>query len=1110
VATTLHRSVSSIAFPEASYTDNFVVYKQVKSKLEQQFNVNSINALSGALDARINNYSSFYISSENLLSNFIELSTFRSEVLQTLTTKLYFNRGIGEDPRYLYIYENNSLSATIEQKPVGMELLGDIRLLANNYNFELEFLDERLLRIKHNNGRRDYFLNYDGADGLVFYNYNSDVDLVTTERNDTFRYSVDSDGYLQLYKVINNSLKVLTLSANSLTFDEMQVGSLNRNLNNLINIDYTNEVVPASLNNSFISYINEKKNSLIIDTAESSLDLKGQYALYTNYNKISAGEVNLNYFNLDNNRSEFNFIKRGSNMSNSPFGIPVANPREYNSLHTGNEQERGTEKIQLNYVFYDKDIMISNGTDTFFNAPSSIYPYKRLNVNDTTFALNGAFAGPSPILSDKFFVKRANSGQYNNGRYLCTWLSAGNLNQKGIWVDRYYYPDKITKKQALSSNPYFNPSFEDSVDSIALGTPDLTLNKEKFFDKKSDAAITPNISLKYNRIGRRDVDDIVFSSSPLMSAFDNYYISKKIGNEVQNLCYSCNKREFDFDGTFYSRLSVFEKINKSKAFTISFDMWIDPSIHHGYQLLGNNTNAGFGLFQDQTSTPFLHVVSGNDLYIYNSNYELLNKVNFIRKIKDVFKRGALDEYIITCNGNLFYRVDPQGNKLRLECSSEILDYIGYHQEDEDIDFIDSRGEIHRLNVQSLESKTVSATEIDVYKDAFCLYDNVVIRDGVDYKLPGAKTRWEDNDTIFYVTSNYVVKHNLRSSPQAFLKSSTPISDINIEGNIISIASESRLYQYNTTGAFTLSADIASAVTDAKTQPLSSGSIITIDYVNQYINGDQNFYTTLLCKSDNKDLYMVTGVGSQLSATKLVGAEAGSVVKSENNTKNVFITNYNNLNRMFDADSLDFKLTLQNYLDSQDYLTEIISFNKNTLTKGYHNFTFRFDSIQGNMTLYIDGALYKNINLSPGKYKIQNIFKDELFIGSAGFQDGLDLATYLKQPGYFYAKGMEIKNLFIYDRAINTTLVYALYLLEQKIDDIVLSIPAGQHANKTQIERYFKFGRHNSSNSIDIVVKDLPITDKETISELKTSILAEASSILPIGTKINDIKFINYS
>ena len=106
--------------------------------------------------------------------------------------------------------------------------------------------------------------------------------------------------------------------------------------------------------------------------------------------------------------------------------------------------------------------------------------------------------------------------------------------------------------------------------------------------------------------------------------------------------------------------------------------------------------------------------------------------------------------------------------------------------------------------------------------------------------------------------------------------------------------------------------------------------------------------------------------------------------------------------------------------------------------------------------------------------------------------------------------MEIKNLFIYDRAINTTLVYALYLLEQKIDDIVLSIPAGQHANKTQIERYFKFGRHNSSNSIDIVVKDLPITDKETISELKTSILAEASSILPIGTKINDIKFINYS
>ena len=796
-------------------------------------------------------------------------------------------------------------------------------------------------------------------------------------------------------------------------------------------------------------------------------------------------------------------------MVDTPFGIPSFDYRDYNTLHSGNEQERGTEKLQLNYVFYDKDIAIRNGADTFFTAPSSIYPYERLNVNDSTFAANGAFAGPSPILADKLYVRRSHSDQYNNGRYLCTWLSAGNLSQQGIWVDRYYYPDKITKLEALSSTELFNPTFINSVDSINLGVTNELVVREKFFDKKSDVAITPNINLKYERVGENTISDIVQSSSPLMSTFDNYYISKTVGGEVQNICYSCNDNAFNFDGTFYSKLSVYESINKSKSFTLSFDLWIDPDLQYGYQLLGNNTNAGFGLFQDQTSTPFLHIVSGNELYIYNSDNVLLNKVTFIRKIKDVFKRGALDEFIIACNGNLFYRVDAQGNKLRLECSSDILNYIGHHQEDEFIDFIDTEGVVHRLDVLTLESQAITAAEFDVYKKELCLYDNVIIRDNVDYKLPGSKTRWENDETIFYVIDKYVVKHNFRNGPESFLKSSTEINDMNIIDNTIHIATDNKLYQYNTSGVFGLSADISSAVTSTGTNPLSSGSVLTIDYVNQYISGSQLLYPVLLCESDSKDLFIVKGIGSQLSATQLFNSDQ-TAIKRDNNTRNVRITNYNTLYRTLNAKSLDFKLTLQNYLDSEDYTTKTLSFDTSTLLTGYHNFTFRFDSIQGNMTLYLDGNIYQNLTLPPGKFQIQDIFKDELYVGSAGFQDGTDLATYLRQPEYFYTKDMQVKNLFVYDRAISTTLVYALYLLEQKVDDIVLSLPAGQRVNKTQIEKYFKFDRHNSSNSIDIVIRDLSITDESVRSQIRTSILSEASSILPVGTKINDIKFKNYS
>ena len=1113
MATTLHKSVSSIAFPEATYSDRFVTFKQTKSNLEQQFNVTSIHALSGALDARINNYSSLYLSDKNLLSNFIELSSLDSSNLQTVTTKLAFYKGLDKDLEYIYMFNTNPVSATDVQKPVGVKPLKDVNTFANNYNFELEVIDSRLLRIKHNNGRSDYFLNYDtDTNSVVFYNYDEDISLVKSERLDTFRYNIDDDGYLQIYKFINDELKVLSLSGSTLTFTQMVSSSLNRNANNLIFIDYSNDVVPSSINNSFISYNNVKRDNLIIDTSTSSYDNKGQYLLHTNYNTISSDKLDLNYLTLDNNRSEYSFIKRGSNMFDTPFGIPSFDYRDYNTLHSGNEQERGTEKLQLNYVFYDKDIAIKNGADTFFTAPSSIYPFERLNVNDTTFTANGAFAGPSPILADKLYVKRSHSDQYNNGRYLCTWLSAGNLAQQGVWVDRYYYPDKITKLEALSSTALFTPSFIDSVDSIDLEVTNELLVKEKFFDKKSDAAITPNINLKYERVGRDTIDDIVESSSPLMSTFDNYYKSKTVGGEVQNICYSCDDNTFNFDGTFYSKLSVYESINKSKSFTLSFDLWIDPDLQYGYQLLGNNTNAGFGLFQDQTSTPFIHVVSGNVLYVYNSDNVLLNKVTFIRKIKNLFKRGALDEFIVACHGNIFYRVDAQGNKLRLECGSEIQNYIGHHQEDEFIDFIDTEGVVHRLDVLTLESQAITAAEFDVYKnEQLCLYDNVIIRDNVDYKLPGSKTRWENDETVFYVIDKYVVKHNFRNGPESFLKSSTEINDINIIGSTIHIATDNKLYQYNTSGVFGLSANIGSAQTLTGTTPLSSGSILTIDYINQYVSGEQFKYPVLLCEADNKDLYIVKGIGTQfILASPLFDSDKQTAIKRDNNTRGVIMTNYNTLNRTLDEKTLDFKLTLQNYLDSEDYTTKTISFDASTLLTGYHNFTFRFDSIQGNMTLYLDGNLYQNLTLAPGKFHIQNIFKDELYIGSAGFQDGTDLSTYLRQPEYFYSKDMQVKNLFVYDRAISTTLVYALYLLEQKVDDIVLSLPAGQRVNKTQIEKYFKFDRHNSSNSIDIVIRDLSITDESVRSQIRTSILSEASSILPVGTKINDIKFKNYS
>ena len=99
---------------------------------------------------------------------------------------------------------------------------------------------------------------------------------------------------------------------------------------------------------------------------------------------------------------------------------------------------------------------------------------------------------------------------------------------------------------------------------------------------------------------------------------------------------------------------------------------------------------------------------------------------------------------------------------------------------------------------------------------------------------------------------------------------------------------------------------------------------------------------------------------------------------------------------------------------------------------------------------------------------------------------------------------------MFDKAVDTNTIHALYLQDKQIDDLVISMPCSQRNNKIQIERFFKLGRYNSSQNIDIVVKNLNITDEAIRSQIKTNILNESKDILPVGIKINEIQFKDYS
>ena len=84
--------ISSVAFPTAEYDDRYISVDQTDSTLEQGFQVNSIAALSGARDSKINNYSAFYMTGRNKLTNFLSVSSLAESQSTSLITKLGFER----------------------------------------------------------------------------------------------------------------------------------------------------------------------------------------------------------------------------------------------------------------------------------------------------------------------------------------------------------------------------------------------------------------------------------------------------------------------------------------------------------------------------------------------------------------------------------------------------------------------------------------------------------------------------------------------------------------------------------------------------------------------------------------------------------------------------------------------------------------------------------------------------------------------------------------------------------------------------------------------------------------------------------------------------------
>lgn len=1114
-------SVSAIFTPPAVYNDSFVSFNQQKVTYEQGFSFNEIQGLTYTRDSSINNYSSQYLTDKKLLTDIFSYNT-RETTKNTITTPLIFNSlNTSISAKYLYVERDSGLSATNIQRRYSVKTLSSTDF-DNSVYVELEFINDKFLRVKHNNGKYDFFLNATHEKQLVFYSYKSTPEEITTEGSDMFRYIIDPDGYMQLFKNTGDTLNIVALSGNKLALTPVLSGKIVKSSENLIKINYTFNNPLLKSNVSWVSYDINKINDLYVDDLRSDYDRQGQYLLHTSYND-STENINVNYVTLNNDRSEKGHIKRGSNMFYGSPSVPDAQFRDYTTLFTGYDQEKGNDNISLNYVFFDKDITVRSGMDTYFTAPSSIYPYEKLNINDTRFSLNGSLGGPSPRVADKIYLNRKYNTQYNNGRYLCTWLSATNTRDVGLWVDRYYYPDLITKQDTLGGKATYRPSFYDNVDSSSIVDNTFGTIKGAFFDKRSDLAIEPGVNLRYERLGEEDYSNIVSTSRPYVSGFNTFF-------NTQNKTVPFQDAEIFYNGSRYNKYKV-ENINNAGQFTVSFEAYIDPSKTYGYQLLGNKTTHGFGVRNDVVVTPFVYLRQGNQLHIYNSDNVFLAKVFFDTDILDVIIGKPLEDFFVVCEHGYLYRVNALGNKIKLEIIPEIAEYQNYLQEEDGIIFVlpddistGVKGRCIQISKTSFEIiSIVTAIPLPCY-NGVGKGDNtqsVYRYNGILYRIPGDRVKIDgvNNDLIYYIQNKHtLIRYNFRENKElTFAQTDLKglcITDFSIDtsqnifiayGNKIAGFTGRREALFNVSlSSVGLKDDVIANIDFSRgfyqnTAPKDNLRLLTIN--------PETYAQTFVAVNRNVDNLLLQTTQTNLTASSetynnLIGGNLGVFERFPQ-------TNFNYLLQFYKPNSLKFDLTLINYLSSENIVNKAIDFDLTNIDVGYHTFTYRFDSIQGNVSLFVDGILHNNITVSPGKYKIQNIFADDFFVGTTGFLNGVDLATYLQQPGAFYINDLYIKNFFLYDRAIKDDEVVALSLYKKPISDVILSIPCGQTNNMEEIERYFKYTNSSSSNTINIYLNNLDIQNQTFRNNIKNVILQEAKNTLPAGVSINDIKFINY-
>ena len=586
-----------------SKLDN-VTYKQTRRGYDGGYSFNFVHALSCVNDFKTKEYSNFYLSRDIPLDYVISLNIPKFTSQRSITTlKSGENLLSYSLPLTSYEYRIPEFSDA-----------GEL--------FDIRFMEGQLCTVELDVDGDIFNLAIDSTDSVIFIRATSVVDDLSAAQPHVFKYMFGNDyNFIYLIKPTSGNDKIIRRSGNGLELIELT--ETNKHLYNTSHFE-VNRSKTTDLNigpnTSFIRYENE---SNLIDISSSDFDLTNNFLLHS---QTTGGFTD--FLVLKNQLAKNDVFTNSNNLLSSNYINPVNEFREYTSITSPIDSETSSD-LELNYVFYNEVYKIESGTTTF-TAPSSMYPFTKLNINDSKFTKSGAFSFTTPQHADK--VCRLNVDKNFNGMsLLCTWLSGSPSGDNKVWVDRYYYPDLITKAAALEGKGYFDITYDDNIESLITSNSELSASvpTNKIFDKKSDLVFEVNAQYAYERLASID--------APLTNVID-----------------ACNSSTLDYH----------KDINDAGEITLSFYFKGDDT-NWTVRSNRNAIDGGITITKTASEVTFEYALYDNA----TNSYEVFTTSTIFKKSKDNFILFSYD----ALNGDGYFFLN---NDTILSIVTGVGQYIG--------------------------------------------------------------------------------------------------------------------------------------------------------------------------------------------------------------------------------------------------------------------------------------------------------------------------------------------------------------------------------------------------------------------------------------------------